>query len=351
MSAERQRLYEFGPFRIDAANRLLLREGEPIALTPKAFDTLLLLVQNPRRLLEKNELMKALWPDSFVEEGNLSQNVFVLRKALGQGSNQQPYIVTVPGRGYRFAVDVRESGPSSSQVLLATPERVRMVYEEVEEPPDETTSASLPSPKQGLRSRSMRGVALAICLVLAGVGLYAWLSPPPPPRVLRTVPLTHFGRVEVGEALLTDGGRLYFTERTGGHWGLAQVSAQGGEPVEIPTPFPSAALLDISPDRSQLLVGSFSGVGEERALWILPVQGGSPRRVGDAMTASDAVWTPDGQRVVYPHGVDIYVVNADGSEPRKLLSAPGPPAFFRWSPDGRRLRFSAKGPSQPHLSL
>jgi len=350
MSAERQHLFEFGPFRIDAANRLLLRGGEPVPLTPKAFDTLLFLVQNSGRLLDKDELMKALWPDSFVEEGNLSQNVFVLRKALGQSSDQQPYIVTVPGRGYRFAVEVRDSVPPSSEIRLGNPEWAEVACEEAEEHPEEAIRATSPAPRQGPRSRLRRGVLLGACLVLAGVGLYAWLSPPPP-RVLRMVPLTHFGRVEVAEPLVTDGGRLYFTERTGGHWGLAQVSAQGGEPVEIPTPFPSAALLDISPDRSQLLVGSFSGVGEERALWILPVQGGSPRRVGDAMTAIDAVWTPDGQRVVYPHGVDIYVVNADGSEPRKLLSAPGPPAFFCWSPDGRRLRFSAKGPSQPYRSL
>ena len=92
-------LYEFGPFRLEPAERKLLRNGEPIVLTPKAFDTLVLLVRNSGHLLGKEELIRTLWPDSFVEEGNLSNNIFVLRKALGEDPH---YIETVPKRGYRF---------------------------------------------------------------------------------------------------------------------------------------------------------------------------------------------------------------------------------------------------------
>jgi eukaryotic-like serine/threonine-protein kinase len=102
-------LYEFGPFRLDPAKRLLLREGDPVALTPKAFETLLLLVKNRDRALLKDELMSRLWPDSFVEEANLSQTIFVLRKILGDTAQDQRYIVTVRGTGYRFAEPVREN--------------------------------------------------------------------------------------------------------------------------------------------------------------------------------------------------------------------------------------------------
>src|SRR5215472_9781896 len=98
-------LYEFGPFRLEPAERKLSRNDEPVVLTPKAFDTLLLLVRNSGHLLEKEELIRTLWPDSFVEEGNLSNNIFVLRKALGEDPS---YIETIPRRGYRFVGALRQ---------------------------------------------------------------------------------------------------------------------------------------------------------------------------------------------------------------------------------------------------
>src|SRR5687768_2143760 len=100
-------LYEFGPYRLIPQERLLLRAGEPVALTPKAFETLVALVRRAGRLADKDELLKEVWPDSFVEESNLAQNVFALRKILGEGENGQKYIETVPKRGYRFLATVR----------------------------------------------------------------------------------------------------------------------------------------------------------------------------------------------------------------------------------------------------
>ncbi len=96
-------LLEFGPFRIDPDQRLLSRDHQSIPLSPKAFDLLLVLVQRGGQVVFKDDLMKLLWPDTFVEESNLAQHVFQIRKALGD----RAYIVTVPGRGYRFAEDVR----------------------------------------------------------------------------------------------------------------------------------------------------------------------------------------------------------------------------------------------------
>src|SRR5262245_38152028 len=101
-------LYEFDGFRLDKAERQLLRAGSVIPLTPKAFDTLLFLVENRRRVLEKTELMQALWPDSFVEEGNLSDNISKVRQALGDDRKAPKYIETVARRGYRFIGAVQE---------------------------------------------------------------------------------------------------------------------------------------------------------------------------------------------------------------------------------------------------
>ncbi len=107
MQQERH-LYEFGPFRLDVTERQLFRNGRPVSLTPKAYETLLLLVERSGRVLTKDELMRAIWPDTFVEEANLAHNISLLRKALGETPDEQQYIQTIPRRGYRFIAEVRQ---------------------------------------------------------------------------------------------------------------------------------------------------------------------------------------------------------------------------------------------------
>src|SRR6185369_7368191 len=109
------RFYSFGVFRVDPVERLLFKEDRELALTPKAFDTLLVLLENCSHVLTKQELMRKVWPDSFVEENNLAQNISTLRKALGEN-----YIQTVPKRGYRFVGDV-----TTSEAASTVRERVR----------------------------------------------------------------------------------------------------------------------------------------------------------------------------------------------------------------------------------
>src|ERR1700761_5150051 len=101
-----EELYEFGPFRVDPAREMLLKEGVTVPLTPKTFQILLVLVRHGKEIVTKDDLMKTVWPDTFVEEANLSRNIFMLRKALGETAQDHRYIVTVPGRGYRLAEKV-----------------------------------------------------------------------------------------------------------------------------------------------------------------------------------------------------------------------------------------------------
>ncbi|MEP6820501.1 MAG: winged helix-turn-helix domain-containing protein [bacterium] len=108
MAAQPQHIYEFGPFRLIPKEGQLLRDNQSVALTPKAFDLLVVLVENSGHLIEKDELMKRLWPDSYVEEANLSVNVSALRRALGEDPNEHQFVETVPRRGYRFVADVKE---------------------------------------------------------------------------------------------------------------------------------------------------------------------------------------------------------------------------------------------------
>ena len=120
MSRTSTGLYEFGPFRLDVERRLVTRGDQAVPLAPKTFELLLLLVQSPGRAFSKQELMTALWPDTFVEEANLSFQMSVLRKALGETAAQ--WIETVPKHGYRFTADVRTSRLSNLSGTEGSPE-------------------------------------------------------------------------------------------------------------------------------------------------------------------------------------------------------------------------------------
>lgn len=130
MSMQLKHLYDFGPYRVDESERLLLRGDEVVPLTPKAFEMLLVLVENSGHVLTKEELMKRVWPDTIVEEANLSHNIYKLREALGEGLNGQRYIETVPRRGYRFVAKVAEGQDHGADLIVEEHSRAHIVVEE-----------------------------------------------------------------------------------------------------------------------------------------------------------------------------------------------------------------------------
>ncbi|HVF29162.1 MAG TPA: transcriptional regulator [Pyrinomonadaceae bacterium] len=121
MSHQTKHFYGFGDFRLDVSERVLLRGGEIVPLTAKAFEVLLALVERDGGIAGKDELMRRVWPDSFVEESNLAQNIYTLRKTLGQTDDGHEYIKTVPRRGYRFGVGVRETREEVERVNVSEP--------------------------------------------------------------------------------------------------------------------------------------------------------------------------------------------------------------------------------------
>ena len=202
------------------------------------------------------------------------------------------------------------------------------------------------------RTIELGGLRLSIAITLMFVAAFLswrWLSPLPRPTVLRTVQLTHFGRV-TAFPLVIDGGRIFFADSNQGHSQLAQVSADGGEPAVFPTPFANTTLFDISPDHSELLVGNYKGQETEKSLWRVPTSTGSPRRVGE-LSAHGATWSPDGAEITYARGSDIYLAQPDGTRSRKLVGTAGQPREPRWSPDGRTLRFTLWESKLATLSL
>ena len=172
MPLETGRFYEFGPYRVDSAERRLLRGDAPIPLTPKAFDTLLALVENAGRGLEKDELLHLVWPDTFVEEGSLTRNISVLRKALGGEESQ--FIETIPKRGYRFVAPVTR--PPDQELIVD--EQSCLIIEETE-----TTSRFWLSP------RWLAAILLLLAIGGAVVYLVARRIPGHQERSLAVLPL------------------------------------------------------------------------------------------------------------------------------------------------------------------
>jgi len=352
--------YVFGEFRLDGAERRLLRAGTPISLPPKILDTLLLLVENAGHLVEKDEFMKQLWPGTFVGEDALARNISILRKTLGESSDSQSFIATAPTRGYRFVAPVQKLSPqqpAASQAILQTAQILAEQTETRLETPQRTTQdnsgaiattqSQVPQERSGIQERERRGfwsrraTLLALGLAVgsvAGVITFYLLSPAPIPRIIRSEQLTHSGRVDPWGGVVTDGSRIYFIEREGDHWDLMQSSVSGGDSQIVHAPFRSTVVLDVSPDRSNLLIGSFERRGTLMPLWIWPVQGGALKRVGQ-IEAYDAAWCPDGRQIVYTEDDGIYLFDIDSAKSRRFLSTDGRPGRFAWSPDGRVLRF------------
>ena len=332
----RNHFFKFGPFTLNVDGMSSYREGQLIQLPPKAFDTLAVLVRRRGEMVTKEQLMQAVWPDAHVEESNLTQNVFTLRRKLGQTPENEEYIQTVPRRGYRIGVPVEE---------LAE-----------EYPPEEPRQAAIDK-KPGLhRGRALWAAALLIAVVLTAP---LWRVPRGAPAVSAYLELSHDGVDKRGKtgalggpdaALATDGSRIYFTEGSSQTSALAQVCAAGGETAAIPVPFGWPQLLDFSPARSELLAASFEDPASATPLWAIPVPAGVPHRLGN-LVARDASWSPDGREIACVRGTELFRSNDDGTEVKKVAVLPGLGWRPRWSPDGKTLRLTVVDAKTANQSL
>jgi Tol biopolymer transport system component len=206
-----------------------------------------------------------------------------------------------------------------------------------------TTHAELTAPALAQhRARRWVVAGAAATVIVAAVLGYLVARPSPPPRVTSTRQITRDNNRK--EVVLTDGPRLYLQERVNGRAVLAQVSADGGDVAQIPTPFSNVSLLGVAP--GALLVESFTGEGGivsegSGPLWAVPLPAGAPHRVG-SLEAYDATWSPRDQQLAYVHGGAIYLAQHEGSNAHKLITVEGFISGPRFSPDGSRLRFTVR---------
>jgi Tol biopolymer transport system component/DNA-binding winged helix-turn-helix (wHTH) protein len=355
--------YRFGSFCVDPTDKRLFRNGRPVALPPKLFDTLLLLVESGGRLLEKEEFLTRVWKDSMVEEVAVAHAISHLRKVLRDGPDASNVIETVSKRGYRFTASVEILGaelPGTAYETLAVSPFESFgagsdlcPVEVAEDPTENLVSPAEQAPRFQVVSAAgadrpgkihrKLGIVIGTTLCLVVAIFAVWRGQSRMPTVANIVRLTNdrTAKIPVNGAV-TDGLHLYFVEggTLGSGSGIAQVSATGGETTWITTSLKDVrAILDISSDKSKLLLVAGVAGSHLKEFWVQPLPAGTPRPVGN-LKAFSADWTPDGSHIIYSYQHKIAIVNEDGSDPHTIAEVPGSAGWFRYSPDGRLIRFS-----------
>src|SRR5688500_4367847 len=262
MSLKTNEFYEFGDFRLDISEKVLLHEGKPVSLTPKVFETLRILVENAGRLLEKDELMKRIWQDRFVEESNLTFNIKMLRKALGDNAAKPRFIETVQRRGYRFVAKVKEIKESSP----AANEQLRSV-----------------SPSQ--KPYFLTAIGIISLISIFGIA-FVWFNgerafTPKQPKLTR---LTTSGKV-TNAAVTPDGKNIVFAqkEETGEALWLRQIDT-GNQTQILPPQDVNFVGLTVSPAGDYAYYSIFSKNTAILTLSRVPLVGGTPESFRDIAT-------------------------------------------------------------------
>ena len=352
--SEPQRFFEFDNFLLDSQQRMLFRDGQPVDLTPKVFDVLFELVQSGGRIIEKKELMEKIWPDSFVEEANLTQHVSTLRKKLGQDA-QQRYILTVPGRGYRFVAPIKSW---EDDAIVTVQERIRSTVTiselgQVLGPPTEavvTQPRLLPAKAESGKRRTWLALISVLIILTVGVLLiarFANRSTPPFSRIKLTR-FTTDGKV-VCAAISPNGKQVVYAEDENGRHSLwiRQVSTSntGVQIVESRTWRYTA--LTFSPDNDYVYFTA-QEINAPGILYRVPALGGTPTKLIEDVDSPPTL-SPDGKKIAYSRGYPdtgetaIMLANADGSGETKLASLKDPRLQLNlgtgaaWSPDGKTI--------------
>jgi Tol biopolymer transport system component/DNA-binding winged helix-turn-helix (wHTH) protein len=329
-------LVRFGEFEADLRTGELRKYGVKLKFGGQPFHVLIILLERPGDVVTREELQNRLWPNTFVDvERNLNTAVNKIREVLGDSAETPRYIETLSRRGYRFIAPVE---PAPSQRDRAP----------IEKPIDKS--------EKPRHHRPYFWPAIFGGLILAtGILAALWTGitrPHGTPKVVRFIKLTSDGQKKVGP-LVSDGVRIYFNELLAdGRLIVAEASITGGEVVPVPVPLNAPLVQDLSKDGTELLVANDEGGSQGRSIWVHPVGGGSPHRVGTALTGwgprgaglDYAAFTADETHVLFSQGYDIYSVSRDGSDLRKILTVGHLSTDFRYSPDSRILRFTQFDP-------
>ncbi len=329
--------FRFADVEVREPELRVTRSGEPLAIEPKAFRVLVYLLRHAGHLVPKEELLTAVWGETAVTDNSLTRAIALLRRLLDDDPHNPRYIETVSTAGYSFICPV-ETGPGAGVADRSTP-------------PDLTgTHATEPQAIEHRFPKILRTALATAGFVLAGAAGLTWYALRPLP-MLRVASYTQIASVGQPNGIAgTDGSSLYLNLYRPNGTGVVPVSGGRVTPlsIDLPTskdsPNNSPVILDVSPDGSELLVGSNLDPSSGRKLWIVDAHGAGARYLAQSYAA---IWSPNGGTVLYStvHG-DLYTIPSEGGEPRLLLASPAQPgapltvASLAWSPDGSRIRFS-----------
>jgi Tol biopolymer transport system component/DNA-binding winged helix-turn-helix (wHTH) protein len=322
VASQKSRRYRFGTFELEAESAELRRNGVKLRLQEQPFLVLRTLLENAGAVVSREQLQAVLWPaDTFVDfDTSLNTAIKRLREVLGDSADVPVFIETIPRRGYRFLTPVQVIRNGDAVASGTT---------------DQLTTREQPKSWQAWRpGLILGGLFLA---ALAGGATVRWHTPAPLPRILDSNQLTYDGHPK--QNLHARAGHVFFDERIGNHVRLIKLPEVGGIPWVLDSSFPGLELGSVSPDGTKLLVGSIQGV--KHGLLKVRIMDLASRSLQDldGVIASDAYWTPAG-RIIFSRGHDVFLIDPDGSHEQKLLTANGYVSFMRFSPDGKRLRFS-----------
>jgi Tol biopolymer transport system component/DNA-binding winged helix-turn-helix (wHTH) protein len=339
----------FGLFEVDLARGTLSRQGTRLKLQEQPYRILTLLLNRPGEIVTREQCRQALWPaGTHVNfDGSLNAALKKLRAALQDEAENPRFIETVPRQGYRFLVPVQVINDAVASVQEGRLSRLGNGDQSIEvrlhlRPEIAQGFATPPDWNRERAERTQKwfdGILLAVAILFGSWFLFFIVYPVPHPSMQHMNRITNAGRIDQWGGIVSDGTRIFFLERTGGHWNLMQTSVEGGNAEKMATPFENTRLFAISPDHSQFLIGQFTGRDEEMPLWLWPVQGGEPRRLGQAVGA-DPAWSPDGTQIVYARGQNLFSIHRDGTLARQLAHVEGHPRSPAWSPDGSTIRFT-----------
>jgi len=296
---ENRQVYEFDEFRLDAARRQLLREGEVVPLYSKSFDLLLLLVQSGGRDLSKDEILESIWPAQVLEESNLTVNISAVRKALGEKAAQPRYLITIPGLGYRFVANVRSAEPQAEALVFESQTISEITFEqEIDEPQSEPKSLAAPRRVSSVPSLITVGT---IVVVAVGIVTYFWLR-----KTVATKPGFPFERISikrltnkgtVSRAAISPDGKLFvYAIPEGDRESLWLGHVDGGEPVQIRALAGEAyTTIKFTPDGSSIYFSVNNG--NHNALYKMPVFGGAPEKIRDSL--ANVTFSRDGKQFAF----------------------------------------------------
>jgi DNA-binding winged helix-turn-helix (wHTH) protein/Tol biopolymer transport system component len=320
----------FGQFELNLPEEKLLKRGLPVRLENQPFQILAALLEHPGEVVSREDLCASLWPDgTYVDfDEGLNTAIKKLRYALGDSSENPVFIETIPRRGYRFIAPVQDDG-----IRPLEPSSAGNGHRSLEARP-ELLVATQPVSKTTWTARRL--IALGIIVVGACWLLYR-MAFPAALRVTQITRFTNSGRLEPWGRITSDGSRLFFLEREGDHWNTRQISVAGGESMPFGSSPQNTKIFDISADKSEMLFAPFTLRGNNLPLWLMPLVGGAPRRVGDLLVSS-ANFSPDGTKIAFTNEHGAFLANRDGSGVRQLAALPECWGIA-WSPDGTILRF------------